>query len=563
MDLDIFNKPDPSGKLSKEKYLIKNYKEEYDYIINYCNENQIYDIPFKEKVYLCINNIKSIPTCKNPNCNKNVKFKNLKIGYHGYCSKKCISSDPNIKKLKEENSLKKYNTKTPAQSERIKEKIIKTNIKMYGGNSPMSDQKIKNKSKNTLIKNWSVDNPSKSEDILKKRIDSFKKSNYKETFKQTSLQKYGVEHPWMNKEIHKKTIDHFYKDYKKRIIDKSIGKNIEFVDFLKNDKTMLKFTCAKCQKQFNIPTYQFYYRVNNDLPVCINCYPISENSSLSHISLYNFINNNYNGEIIQNEKNAIQPYEIDIYLPDLKIGFEFNGLYWHSSKFKNKNYHLNKYTLSEEKGITLISIWEDDWNIKRNVCESVILNKIGKSEKIYGRLCNIKNVAYIDSKEFLENNHLQGDCKSSIRIGLYYNNELVSLMTFSKLRLPVGGKIKKEDTWELTRFCNKTNISVIGGASKLFKHFLKIKNPKEIQTYSDNMLSSGLLYEKLGFNYKHTSKPGYWYVINKIRHHRFNYRKSRLIKEGGDPSKYEHEIMEEKGYYRVWSAGNKKWIYSI
>jgi len=291
MNLDIFKQPDPSGKMSKESYLFKNYKKEYNYIIEYCESNNIFNIPFKEKVYLCLNRLKHIPICKNPKCNKKVKYKNSTIGYLEYCSVKCMSSDPNIKKIKEEKSLKKYGTKTPSQSKEVKDKIIKTNLKKWGSNSPMCNDEIKEKSKKTILKNWGVDNPSKSKEILEKRITSFKKSNYKETFKKTSLERYGVEHPWMNKEIHNKTIDFFYKNYKKRIESKIDNNNFTFKGFKKDISTSLLFHCNKCNKDFEILNYQFYYRTNLKINICTNCFPISENPSISQLEVYNFIKN--------------------------------------------------------------------------------------------------------------------------------------------------------------------------------------------------------------------------------------------------------------------------------
>jgi len=161
MKLEIFELPDPSGKLNKESYLFKNHREQYDYIIDFCQKNGIFDIPFKQKVYLCLYKI----------------------------SKKCKSSEPNIKKIKELKSLDKLGTKTPAESKLIKDKIIQTNQEKYGGNSPMSSEKIKEKSKEKLIKNWGVDNPSKSREILDRRVKSFKNNieQYKNSYKETSL----------------------------------------------------------------------------------------------------------------------------------------------------------------------------------------------------------------------------------------------------------------------------------------------------------------------------------------------------------------------------------------
>lgn len=562
MNLEIFSIPDPSGRMSKESYLFKNHKIEYDYIVSYCLENNIFDIPFKEKVYLCLNKLKSVPICQNAICGKRVKFKNSTIGYLKFCSNKCVSSDPSIKELKMIKSLERFGTKTPSESELVKEKIKKTNNERWGGNSPMCSEVIQEKSKKTLHKNWGVYSPSHSKDILEKRVTSFKNNidQYKESYKKTSLSRYGVEHPWSNPDVHKKTIDFFYKTYKERIIENVKDVDSEFIDFKFGDKTKLLFSCNKCSKRFEILTYQFYWRSNNNLSICTNCYPISDTSSIVEKEIIKFIRNNYDGRVIENDRVILNPKEIDIYLPDLKLGFEFNGVYWHSEKFKSKLYHLNKLRVANKRGIKLITIWEDEWNIKRSICESFILNKLGKSIRIFARKCEIKEINYMDSRRFLEENHLQGDCKSSIRIGLFHGGDLVSLMTFSKLRMPMGG-VSKEGFWELTRYCSKCGYSIIGGASKILNYFLLNVNVKEIQTYSDNMISDGNLYKKLGFIYSHTSKPGYWYSINGIRYHRFNFRKDKLIKQGADPKKFEHEIMEEMGYLRVWSAGNKKWIY--
>ena len=563
MNLEIFKQPDPTGKFSKEKYLIKNYPEEYDYIINFSIKNKIIDTPFKEKVYICINNIKSIPICKNPYCNNKVNYKNSTLGYNEYCCNKCISSDPNIKKIKEEKSIEKFGTKAPAQSKIIKDKIIQTNNEKYGGNSPMSNEKIQKKSKKTLLKNYGVTCPSHNKDILDKRIQSFKKSNYKITFSKTSLEKYGTKHPWMNKEIHNKTIDVFYSSYKNRILEKIINTKYIFIKF-EYKPTNLIFTCHECANEFIINASQFYSRIENTPnQLCTNCYPIADNSSLMQIDLLNFIKDNYNGIILENSKNIINPYEIDIFLPELNLGIEFNGLHWHSDRYKNNDYHLKKWQKSIDNNINLITIWEDDWITKKDICKSFLLNKLNKTpNKIFARKCLIKEVSYNDSKVFLESNHLQGNSISSTRVGLYYNNELISLMTFGKLRLPLSG-INTENEYELIRFANKINTNCVGGASRLLSSFIKNYKPKTMISYSDNLISNGNLYKKLGFEYSHTSNPGYWYIINEIREHRFNWRKSKLVSMGYDKNKTEFEIMLENGYNKIFNAGNKKWILKL
>lgn len=563
MNLDIFKAPDPSGTFSKEKFVSTHYIEEYEFIMKYCLDRNMNDIPFKEKLYLVLNNLENIPKCKNINCDNRVNYRNSTLGYYTYCSNRCVGTDPDMLKHKEDLSIIKFGTKAPSQSNEVKEKALITNNRKYGGNSPMSNKEIQDKSKNTCIDKWGVDNINKVPEIIEKRVKSFKENidQYKESYKKTSLERYGTEHPWMNKDIHDKTIKFFYEAYNSRILDKLNNYDkYEFKEFKYNPTTIVIY-CKECMSNFEIQPYQFYGRSKNSKNICINCYPIENSSSLGQLEIESFIRTIYSGNIITNDKSILKPYEIDIYLPELNIGIEYNGLYWHSEKYRKSNYHQTKNKTSEDKGVRLISIWEDDWNIKEDIVKSFISNKLNKTKnKIYARKCEIKSVSYKDSMNFLNNNHLQGDIKSPIRLGLYYDNILVSLMTFSKLRIALSQKNNNENVYELTRFCNALNTNVTGGASKLLNYFIQIYKPEEIHSYSDNMISDGSLYRKLGFEYKHTSKPGYSYVVNDIRSHRFNWRKYKLVDMGYDKSKTESEIMSELGHYRVYNAGNKKWV---
>ena len=173
--------------------------------------------------------------------------------------------------------------------------------------------------------------------------------------------------------------------------------------------------------------------------------------------------------------------------------------------------------------------------------------------KIYARKCDLRKVKPSDAREFLENNHIQGFSNGVYAYGLYYNGELVSLMTFGKQRINLGGKIC-DGCYELVRFCNKLNTNVVGGASRLFKAFLDEFNPINIVSYSDKRWSTGNLYDILGFIHDHDSKPNYFYVINGKRENRFKYRKDKLLKEGYTGNT-EHEIMLERGIFRIYDCG--------
>jgi hypothetical protein len=256
---------------------------------------------------------------------------------------------------------------------------------------------------------------------------------------------------------------------------------------------------------------------------------------------------------IENTKKIISPLELDIYISSHNIAIEFDGLYWHSEIHKPSNYHLNKTELCDKQGIKLIHIFEDEWRDKQDIVKSRLMNILGlTSYKIYGRKTQIREVSSKDSMCFLNNNHIQGNVNSSIKLGLYYNDELVSLMTFGKGRIVMGGD---SNQYELLRFCNKLNTSVIGGADKLLKYFIKTYNPIEIISYADRRWSQGDLYDKLGFINTHNSRPNYHYIINNKRKHRFSFRKSILVKQGYNKDLTEHQIMLERKIYRIYDCG--------
>jgi len=282
-------------------------------------------------------------------------------------------------------------------------------------------------------------------------------------------------------------------------------------------------------------------------PKCSLLYNKSENEVKEYIKSLNF-------SIIENNRTLISPFELDIYIPSKKIAIEYDGLYWHSELYKDKNYHLNKTELAKSKGVKLIHIFEDEWLNKKNIVKSRLKNILGLTEtKIYGRKCEIKEISIKISKDFFNNNHLQGYANSSIKIGLYYNNNLISMMLFSKPRLGIGGKY---NGYELTRFCNKLDTTVVGGASKLLKYFIKKYNPNKIISYADIRWSNGELYNTIGFNKIRINKPNYWYIVDKNRKHRFGFRKSKLKKMGYDvENKTEKEIMNSKNIYRIYDCG--------
>jgi hypothetical protein len=321
----------------------------------------------------------------------------------------------------------------------------------------------------------------------------------------------------------------------------------------------VKLKCNDCNKEYDIDRSLLFYRFKNKINPCTICNTVSELKSIKEKEVIDFLSS-LGLNLIKGDRDILNGKEIDILIPDFNIGIEFNGLYWHCEKYVDKDYHLNKTNVCESKGIHLIHIFEDEWVNNKDIVKSRLKNLFKLTEnKVYGRKCIIKEVNTKDKTKFLNDNHIQGTIGSKVNLGLYYNDELVSIMTFGKGRVVMNG-VKNE--WELLRFCNKINHSVIGGASKLFKHFIKNYNPKQLISYADRRWSQGNLYDQLGFNKTHNSTPNYFYVVNNEREHRFKYRKNLLVEAGFDIKKTEREIMYDRGIYRIYDCGNLVYIYN-
>jgi hypothetical protein len=423
----------------------------------------------------------------------------------------------------------------------------KTSLEKYGN----ENYNNLNKNKKTCIERYGVEN-------------IFQLDNIKEKSKTTNLEKYGFESHNKSeivKEKKKKVSNQRIEKYKNSINNKKMIKYKEF-GFISSQNNINKFKCTE-DHFFEINDSLLSNRIISNTKLCTICNPIGRCKSGLEYLLSDFIKKNYNN-LESNKRNIIPPNELDIYLPDLKIAFEFNGLFWHSELHKNINYHLNKTEECEKNDIKLIHIYEDDWIYKSEIVKSRILNLIGKTpNRIFGRKCIVKEVSDNSLvKEFLFNNHFQGFVGSQIKIGLFYNDELVSLMTFGSKRKFMK-QSQSENVYEMLRFCNKLNTSVVGGADKLFKYFIKNYKPVEVTSYADRSWSQGDLYEKLGFVFIGKTPPNYYYIINGVRKHRFGFRKDLLIKQGFDTNKTEHQIMLDRGLYRIFDSGSLKYTWKI
>ena len=286
--------------------------------------------------------------------------------------------------------------------------------------------------------------------------------------------------------------------------------------------------------------------------------------------IYDFVVEHYQGLVLFNDRKAIKPLELDIYLPQLNFAIEYNGMLSHSTgkhtlsmyntdSFSNDTPEYDKLELCEERGISLYNINENEWTnpIKRDIWKSMLLNKMNLTpNKVYARQTEIREVSFEESSRFLQTNHIQGACVSKVRIGLYRGDGLLFLTTFGKSRY-------NSTEIELIRSCSKKYTNVIGGFSKLVKYYRE--NYGSFVSYANRRWSSGLVYAKNGFEFLHKTNPGFFYLNNKLEPiNRLQLRKSELLKAYPhlDKDKTANVLLYELGYRKMYDCGNLKFVLS-
>ena len=528
------------------------------------------------KAYCLFNNIKETPTCLT--CNTPVGLKSLSKGLFEFCSKKCMYNSKDVvlrrkkanfertgyenhmhnpetlEKIRRTN-LEKHGKEYFFQTEEFKEKTENTSIERYGVSSPNSSPVVKNNKIKSLNEKYQVDNIFQHEDTKEKirrtNLEScgfehyMKNPEHRKKVEQTNLSVFGCKNPMQNKDVIKKAKN---TSRLKHGVDSHTQKhNPTAFELLKN-KEWLKEEYKR--KPFYIIAKELGVEKSTVIRYAKNIEDLEGNhyrGSYPQLEIYNFIISMYDGDVFYNDRKILKPKELDIYIPEKNLAIEHNGLYSHSKY--DKNYHLNKTIECEKQGIQLLHIFENEWNdeVKQEIWKSVIKAKLDLNERIYARKCILKEVSYIEGYKFFEKNHLQGGLRNGKHIGLYYNNELVSCISYGKSRF-------KKDVFEIYRFANKLYNNVIGGFSKLLKHL-----PRPVISYANRRWSNGNLYEKNGFKLESISPPNYFYLIYGELHSRQKYQKHKLKgMKNYDENLTEEQIMKLEGHRKIYDCGSLK-----
>lgn len=404
----------------------------------------------------------------------------------------------------------------PMQSNEIKEKSKQTCFEKYGCEYSFQSDKVKEKSKQTCLEKYGVEYVSQAEEI-------------KEKIRQTNIKKYGVDNPLKSKDV------------RQQIVNTNIA--IRGVAYPTQD-------CAVLDKQIktNLERYNVTYNIQ---------LPQSNKGSRDSKPNQQFMN-----LLEANNIKYEREFALGKYLYDFKVGntlIEINPSATHNTLWGpygnhegiDKNYHKNKSEFAKDYRVIHVFDWDDP---------QIIVNLLKNNEVIYGRNTIVRDVTKEETDEFLKKNHVQGTCRGQqIRIGLYNNDKLVSIMTFGKPRY------NKKYEYELLRYCTINNV--IGGAKKLFSHFIKEYNPESVVSYCDKSKFSGKVYTDLGFNLKLDGKPmKHWYnPKEKVSHITDNLLRQRgfdqLFNTNFGKGTSNEQLIIDRGYVSIYDCGQNTYVW--
>ena len=545
---------------NREKEIIFN---EVIRLTNFLHESS----PASQRKWHILNDIFYIPLCGECRLVE-VKF-HSGHGYSKFCSTKCSANAETSKQSAIETNLKKYGKTHVAKVEQFQDKWKQTNITKYGVPSTLSNKSVKDKIKTTMVERHGTETPFSNDGINQKRKETmFEKYGtvhalqHAECFikhKTTMIERHGGEHALQIREFKDKANNTNIRKYNRV---SSVQQHIseESLNLL-NDSSWLKAhhhdnkeNLTYIASQLGVDPTTIHNRLAHFGIEIRNYY---ESNQEKEIKI--FLHENYSEDILSGDRKILQGKELDIYIPLKNLAIEFNGLYWHSELHKDNNYHKMKFESCKRLGIRLIQIFEDEWKYKPDIVKKHILYAIGldKSKRVYARHTNIVEVNIKNKKAFLNNTHIQGNGNSSINYGLEIDGVLVAL---------IGIKKVNNSRYEIDRY--STSCSVVGGFSKLLKHFEKTHNPEEIVTFADLRWSNGDLYEKTGFKLNKIINPDYYWVNDKNketiskRFHKFNFRHSRMSKILAlyDKILSESQNMRNNGYYKIYDAGKLRFV---
>lgn len=479
-------------------------------------------ITIRQRLWHTENNQFEIICCKT--CGKPaVGWSTKNLCYSRFCDSKCAQQNPAVRKQVEHTCTQRYGAATNLSTSANRVKQQQTNIRKYGVANAAQSPLIKAKIKQAHEKNWGVPNASQCVAI-------------KEKITQTHQARYG----------------------RKRASQRHIDQHI--ID-LKNDRNLmlhwfqdLQMPVTEIAENLGVNHSQLCVHFKTNLNIDISRHAVSRTEREVREFVSSLVPCEYNNRII------VAPKELDIVIPGHHLAIEVDGLAWHTElRGKSPRYHWQKARQCRSQGWRLINILDIEWHQKTRLTQSRIRSALGLNQRLAARKCQIVQLTHTEADQFLQANHSQGGCASSIRLGLMHQDQLVAVLTLGHSRFD------RQQQWELIRYASTMGINVQGGASRLWSYFVQQYRPTTVISYCDARLNTGGLYAQLGFKWQRDNGPNYWYTWRySTLENRMRYQKHKLAQllDHFDPDQTEWENMKSHGWDRYWDCGSSVWVWT-
>lgn len=417
------------------------------------------------------------------------------------------------REIREQGMIKKYGKAHPQQVESIRQKTCETVNERYGEAYYFQTEQFKKENKSFMEEKYGVDNYAKTDEFKEKMQNRIKEYNdknntnitsfsqlqsSKDKTKETSQKRYGTDHPSQADVVKEKVHETVKEKY-----------NCDSVFQLPHVREAQKTGMVRRYGVDN-PAYIHVKHIENitkdfwlahfidkrsgafDVSKCAKYHHMRDGAILNWKKKLGITIRNKGGSIIEGDITGLlsqlgevvetknrtalgeTKLELDVFLPERRIGIEYDGLLFHSQgkrdygRIRNHGIeHLQyKYTVARDCNIRLFNIFESEWKTpeKYKIWQGILKRSIGKLDVIDVRECIIKQIDEDDASDFLEENHLHGSLFGcDIYLGMYYQETIIAVMSIKKIT---------NNSYEITRYAEHREYSVPKGFNTLVREYL-------------------------------------------------------------------------------------------
>jgi hypothetical protein len=462
----------------------------------------------------------------------------------------CAFTVPEVKAKIQKTLQHRYNTLYPAATREIKKKIQETMLRLYGVTNPSQSPILRAKAQQTSQKHYGILNPRWAPEVQQK-------------VKNTLMQSHAVMHPMQSPVIAQRaTLSRLQKKYSAETLQKLVNPDFWQQEYVTSNKPLYQIALELGSSPSTVGRYMAQVAPHIEVRENTQMHSFQEKVLQEWLEAeldLSFFPTTLK-QIMKDQgqdRDVNSRYTLDLYLPDKNLAIEYNGLYWHSTDFHpDPLYHLKKTEACEALGIRLIHIWEDDWNLHRDIMESKLKSILGQTQaqRLHARQLTVVVPTAQQKRDFYDAHHIKGDGVGSVNYALQIpeTGQLVAMFTVKRTTDP--------NVMDLNRFAVDTEFHIPGAFSKLLKHYEReATRTHTLITYADRCWSQGNVYLKNGFTLTHTSPPAFHGVEFGERISRRAYTHERLAKrfpQTYDPNLTQLENLALAGIPVVYDCGN-------